>query len=254
MGYPPRRLRTSTRRKTMGRPINKKYFAQTNIGKTGEGVGGESVASVTVSVQGTGYTTATTTVTFSAPQIPGGETATGTAVIDGTGAVTAITVTNSGSGYTNAPTVTVADSDAGAEVAGTYVAVLTAGANARQNSITVTAYIPASGTAGYISGTGGSSAVTGDIIKQVGSNKYVVQTAQGIGRCTLKTSGAASAAGEMNITAVDTDGKTYYVQKLLAYRVRLVPYGAAGHLFASGSLASWSFAAAALGRVQITNR
>ena len=58
----------------------------------------------------------------------------------------------------------------------------------------------------------------------------------------------------MNITAVDSAGKTYYVQKLLAYRARLVPYGAAGHLFASGSTAPWSFAAAAPGRVQITNR
>jgi len=238
----------------MGRPINKKYFGQTNIAATGEGTGGEGVASVTVSVQGTGYTAATTTVTFSAPQIPGGETATGTAVINGSGNVTAITVTNSGSGYTSAPTVTVTDSDVGAEVAGTYVAVLTTGESARQNSITVTAFIPASGTAGYISGTGGSSAVTGDIIKQVGSYKYVVQTAQGIGRCTLKTSGAASAAGEMNITAVDSDGKTYYVQKLLAYRARLVPYGAAGHLFSSGATAPWSFAAAEPGRVQITNR
>ena len=126
----------------MGRPINKKYFGQTNIAATGEGTGGEGVASVTVSVQGTGYTAATTTVTFSAPQIPGGETATGTAVINGSGAVTAITVTNSGSGYTSAPSVTVTDSDGGAEVAGTYVAVLTAGASARQNSITVTAFIP----------------------------------------------------------------------------------------------------------------
>ena len=239
----------------MGRPIHKKFFGQTNIGKTGEGVGGEGVASVTIAGTWTGFATATTTVTFSAPQIPGGETATGTAVINGSGAVTGVTVTNSGSGYTSAPTVTIADSDAGAEVAtGTATAVLTTGANARQNSITVTAYLPALNTQGYIRGAGGSSAVTGDILRQVGSNKYVVQAAQGIGRCKLVADGAANAPGEMTITAVDSAGKTYYVSKLTAKRARLYPYGAAGHEFTAGKIAPWSFAAAASGRVQIVNR
>jgi hypothetical protein len=51
--------------------------------------------------------------------------------------------------------------------------------------ITVTAYIPASGEAGYISGTGGSSAVSSTINRQVGSNKYVVTNAQGVGRIVL---------------------------------------------------------------------
>jgi hypothetical protein len=238
----------------MGRPIHKKFFGQTNIGKTGEGVGGEGVASVTIGGSWEGFTSASTTVTFSAPQIPGGETATGTAVIDGNGAVTAVTITNSGSGYTSAPTVTIADSDGGAETTGTATAVLTTGADARQNSITVTAYLPAANTQGYIRGAGGSSAVTGDILRQVGSNKYVVQTAQGVGRCKLVADGAANAAGEMTITAVDSSGKTYYVSKLTAKRARLYPYGAAGHEFAAGQIAPWSFAAAASGRVQIVNR
>jgi len=234
----------------MGRPIHKKYFGQTNVRTTGEGVGGEGVASVTISGTWANFTAGTTTVTFSAPQIPGGETALGTAVI-AAGAVTAVTITNSGSGYTSAPTVTIVDSDAGAETSGTATAVLTTG---RQNSITVTAFIPASGSAGFISGAGGSSAVTGDIIRQVGSNKFIVQTSQGIGRCKLVTDGAADAVGEMNITAVDNIEKTYYVSKLTARRARLVPYGQAGHLYASGQTVPWSFAAATATVVQVVNR
>lgn len=236
----------------MGRPLNKKFFGQTNIATTGEGVGGEGVASVTISGVWSGYTQATTTVVFSAPQIPGGETATGTVTVVA-GAPTVVTITNSGSGYTLAPTVTIADSDAGAETAGTATAILTSGASARQNSITITAYIPASGSAGYISGTGGSSAVTGDIIRQVGSNKYVVQTAQGIGRVTLVTS--APGAGEARIAATDSAGETYWVTKLTAHRARLTQNsGGGGSLYATGATAPWSFDAASGSVVQIANR
>lgn len=242
----------------MGRPINKKYFGQTNIAATGEGVGGEGVASVTISGVWSGYTQATTTVTFSAPQIPGGETATGTVTVTA-GAPTAVTITNSGSGYTSAPTVTIADSDGGAETAGTATAVLTSGANARQNSITITARIPAQNTLGYVSGAGGSSAVTGEIIKQVGSTRYLVQTAQGIGRCNLVAKADGSlAAGEMNMVATDANGNTYHVTKLTAKRarlVRLVDDGSDGDwVHASNTNAQWSFSAASNLIVQIANR
>lgn len=62
----------------------------------------DSVASTTITAGGTGIATAT--VAFSAP--PSGTTATGTATISG-GAVTAIVLTNPGSGYTSAPTITI---------------------------------------------------------------------------------------------------------------------------------------------------
>ncbi len=72
---------------------------------------GQSVASVNVSAGGTGYATAT--VTFSAPQVAGGVTATGT-VTTVAGVITAVTITNPGSGYTSAPTVTFAGAGTGA--------------------------------------------------------------------------------------------------------------------------------------------
>lgn len=234
----------------MGRPIHKKYFGQTNIASTGEGVGGEGVASVTLGGvnNSTGYTTGDA-VTFSAPQIPGGETATGT-VVAAAGVITSITVTNSGSGYTSAPTVTAATGTIGTL---TLTAVLTTGAAARQNSINITAWIPASGAAGYISGAGGSSAVTGDIVKQVGSNKYVVETAQGIGRVTLVDT--VPAAGEARIAATDSAGETYWVTKLTAHRARLTQNsGGGGSLYATGQTAPWDFVAASGSVVQIANR
>lgn len=73
------------------------------------------VSGVTVSNGGSGYVQGTDniTVTFSAPDIPGGTRATGTVVtttnvVGGTTflVVTAVTMTNQGSGYTSAPTVT----------------------------------------------------------------------------------------------------------------------------------------------------
>lgn len=338
----------------MGRPINKKFFANAN---EGEGVGGEGVASVTIAGEFSGFTALTTTVTFSAPQIPGGQTATGTAtivassppqetfvvtvvndgggnvfVIDGVnkpvldlqrggvytfvqsaasnsghqlafkdgagnsyttgvvttgtpgnagaqtvitvasdapadlryycvahgnymgntitvtnteGDVTAIVITDSGSGYTAVPTVTIADSDVGAEVTtGTATAVLTIGAAARQNGITVSAFVP-----------GGASAAVGDIIKQTASRSYRVITAQGTGRCDLVA--AAPTAGQMTMTAVDSVGGTYYVIKLTARRALLIKGDRSGTEFTTGTAGisiPWSFDAAVLNeRVQILN-
>jgi hypothetical protein len=65
----------------MGRPLNKKYFGNRNIGSasvtTDDGIGGNGVASAAVTVAGS-YTTTRPLFTFSAPTIPGGVTATGT--------------------------------------------------------------------------------------------------------------------------------------------------------------------------------
>lgn len=64
-----------------------------------------AVDTVTVGAGGSGYTAAPT-VTFSAPTVPGGRVAKGTAVLTAD-AVTSITITDAGAGYTDAPTVTL---------------------------------------------------------------------------------------------------------------------------------------------------
>jgi hypothetical protein len=94
----------------MGRPLNKKYFGDRNIGTGGyqingglsnsrnyadDRIGGEGVDSVTVSNIGA-YLERIPSVTFKAPSIPGGVTATGT--VTNVAAVKA-TINNTGSGY-----------------------------------------------------------------------------------------------------------------------------------------------------------
>jgi hypothetical protein len=89
----------------MGRPLNKKYFGNRNIGTTGTGdnrIGGEGVASVTINTVGS-YTTALPTATFSTPDIPGGVRTTG--IVHGN-ALSASTTAN-GSGYNFGDTLTV---------------------------------------------------------------------------------------------------------------------------------------------------
>lgn len=99
----------------MGRPIKSKFFGNLNneqfknVG-VNSGIGGESVASVSVSNTGTLYSNGVI-VTFSAPQEPTGVTATGhpTFTTDGAGSfgITGIVIDNAGRGYTSTPTLTL---------------------------------------------------------------------------------------------------------------------------------------------------
>jgi hypothetical protein len=99
----------------MGRPLNKKYFGNRNIGTTGtadNGIGGQSVASVTLDALGA-YTTRPT-ITFAAPTLPSGVTATGT-ITSEVESVTAVGGTQTG--YTVGQLVTVDGTDAVLRVA-----------------------------------------------------------------------------------------------------------------------------------------
>jgi hypothetical protein len=93
----------------MGRPLNKKYFGNRNIGSasvtTDDGIGGGFVSSVTVTTAGSYLGASQPTVTFSAPDkaAVGGVTATGTTVMEVLSAV----VTAGGSGYTVNDVLTV---------------------------------------------------------------------------------------------------------------------------------------------------
>ena len=95
----------------MGRPIKEKYFGNknrpySNYARGGNtGVGGEGVATITVSNSGTLYSQGTT-LSIGAPNVAGGIQATISYSINSAGNIT-VAVVNSGTGYTSAPTLTV---------------------------------------------------------------------------------------------------------------------------------------------------
>lgn len=315
----------------MGRPLNKKYFGNRNVGSASttadDGLGGSRVGSVTITTQGSYAGGSSPTVSFSAPDLAGagavtaagsvvmealsavatvagngynvgdvltvtygGQTATFTvatltggagsgvatvtplargsftATTSGAKATTvspaggtlctltityrvkSVTITEPGSGYTNvadaAPTFSsgAAAGNTVLEVDGTTIGA----ANTNENSIVVYAYH-----------TGGSL-LRGDITKQVSTDRYKVENATATAIAKLKST-VASAAGEMNIVAIDTAGNTYYVTKLTAHKATLVPAAvarlstSAGSIHTSGSAVPWTFSSATTGYVQIEN-
>ena len=87
-------------------------FAVSPTGATATGtavLSGGVVTAVAVTTAGVGVATSGATIAFSAPQVASGTTATGTVTVDGTGAITGIVITSGGTGYTAAPTATLAN-------------------------------------------------------------------------------------------------------------------------------------------------
>lgn len=156
----------------MGRPIKKKFFANLNSpyqdhatgGLTGSG--GEGVASsITVTSSGTNYSRGSALV-FSAPQIPGGVTATGTPVLTGLGlaGITAVTLTNAGSGYSSTASITVTTA--------------TAVSKASTGTIGDTEIYPANVTGIFIGmAVTGSGVDTGAKVTAVGTNSVTLSVA-----------------------------------------------------------------------------
>jgi hypothetical protein len=213
----------------MGRPLHKKYFGNTNA----SGLGGESVASVTLggTNNSSGYTTGDA-VTFTAPQIAGGTTATGT-VVASAGAITSITITGPGSGYTSAPTVTAATGTIGTL---TLTAVLTA---TSQNAIIPQVRIS---TTNRTSGN--------DIVKQVSAKRFKVTSQDGTAVCKL-VAATPGAAGEMAIVATDASAGTYWVSKISGRKVTLVQN--TGTVFTNGGTVAWTLGTATATLAKLNN-
>lgn len=211
-------------------------------------VGGAGTGIATVNFTGTGAVRGT----FQA--LPGAKFATGATAPNtvaktgtGTGAeitvtfraitgTSGVTITDSGSGYTAAPTISAYANRGGITVA-TIVLTTDSGnvgsATNQENAIQITAYIPAIGEAGYINGAGGSSAVAADIVRQSGSNKYVVRTAQGVGR--VKLVAATPTKGQASIIATDSAGGTYYVTELRGRKAHIIKGDQTGTQFTTGT-------------------
>lgn len=216
----------------MGRPLNSKLFGERNT----DNVGGEGVLTVSVGTQGDGYNIANAVVTFSAPQITGGTTATGTVVIANAvvGNISGVTITNPGTGYTSAPSLTFTG-------ANTNVAVATATLTS-----TVTNALAVQARFSSTNRTSGN-----DIIKQLGARRFKVRTQDGTRAFNLVPNTPA-AAGEMAIVATDSAGGTYWVKKISGKTATLVQN--TGTEFADGAKVRWTLGSATLNTtVSITN-
>jgi hypothetical protein len=121
----------------MGRPLNKKYFGNRNIGTTtttDNGIGGEGVASVTIGGTNNAYV-AVPTVTFADPTLPGGVTATGSAVMG----VVGVTLVAAGTGYAVNDVITLAaGAGAGTAATLTVTAITGGGATGPIDTVSIT--------------------------------------------------------------------------------------------------------------------
>jgi hypothetical protein len=86
------------------------------------------------------------------------------------------------------------------------------------------------------------SAVAADIMRQSGGNKYVVRTAQGVGR--VKLVAATPVKGEARIIATDSAGGTYYVTELRGRKAHIIKGDQTGTQFTTGTAGidvPWTF-------------
>jgi hypothetical protein len=155
-----------------------------------------------------------------------------------------VALVEGGSGYINAADAALTFSPA-STTAATAVLNVDSGAEGthsnQENALFGYAYID-----------GGREAV--DIIAQKGSYRYDVITADGVIYNVALVGRAATADGEMDLTAVDSSGKTYYVTRLNMAQAFLTQYGSAGHEFEDQSIVRWSIDEPVEGySVQVTN-
>lgn len=228
----------------MGRPIKKKFFGNLNSpyndyatgGDTGVGGEGFSTIVVTNTATNSGYST-TTNVTWvaSTPQIGNGVPASGTATVlfsGGTGRIQSLGITNPGTGYTSTASVTLTFTPTSGGTGATFVLNLT---NSVTNNIAVSAYLPS-----------GTQALASDILKQESSRRYLVGNSEGQGVCKLVA--ASPTAGQMTITAKDSQNNEYYVTKLTSRKALLTQKTLVGgsYEFNSGTQVSWNLTGAVL--------
>lgn len=214
--------------------------------------------SVAVVGGGTGYTSASLTVTPATEVTKAASTGTdgattiyvtntngiyvGMAVSGtnvGTGSV--VTVVSTGQvtvSATNADAISgnVTFTDEGASFASSVALTSTT-----QNALAFTSYL-----------TTGSNAVTGgDIMKQEASRRYLVNNSEGIGQVKLVATDAL-AAGQMNLIATDGAGSTFFVTKLTARKATVVGRtGTSTAVVVSGAAVGWTLGVAT-GTNQVT--
>jgi hypothetical protein len=154
----------------------------------------------------------------------------------------AVVVTEKGSGYTSAPTVSY--TNRGGITVNTITLTTDSGAvgsaTNQENSILMTAFL-----------TGGSAVVV-DIIKQVSTNRYKVTDGTRTGIVKLVSS-LADAAGEGSVRLVDSDGGTYFATKITAHKAVITRGTGVQAAFPTGAAVKWNMTAATADSLLIDN-
>jgi hypothetical protein len=182
----------------MGRPIKKKYFGNTNTGsantRADDGIGGEGVATVAISNSGTLYSAGSVPV-FTAPQIVGGVRATGALVLNSAGSVASINITDVGSGYTSAPTVSITKATTtSSTVTGAYTATtLTA-------TSVASIYVGMVISGGLTGPNGRVQSITGPVAGVYTINTDVKNNGTFTNTVTFTDGGASFSAGTISLT------------------------------------------------------
>lgn len=218
----------------------------TGAGKAGLVVGDTytyaGVGNPVITVSNLSGTNAVFTVTdpgagFDLMDCPGDTTTVNITKVTGSGAATFMVdvnfkiknavITAAGSGYTGAETftVTLAGGATGTAPAGTIVLT-----TAKQNAIVAYAYV-------------GSGRQVVDIVKQTRSRGYNVNGAAGTVYNAMLTGASSSAAGQMDISAVDSGGGQYWVMKLTNGNALVKRKGAGPWEFSDMTQVPWTFEA-----------
>jgi len=167
---------------------------------------GSVTGTITITEQGDSYLTAPT-VTFSAPQIPGGVTATGTAVLTGD-AVTSIIITEPGSGYTSAPDITIAPSTGTQATASAQIT--TGGIKINNLEAYLQNYVNGNGVVGQFAAKYPGALGNSIKVSMVDSASYAAWAYKAEFDSAPGDSAYAAAAGssddEMHIIVIDTGG------------------------------------------------
>ena len=200
----------------MGRPLNKKYFGNRNIGSTStaadDGIGGESVASITLAGanNSSGFSAGASQISIATPTLPNGVRATAALVVGPAGAFLTTAAATSG---TNRTTFTATGT--GAAVTGTYTGLVQkAGGTTTGTGATFTIVKATTGT-NYATGgvlttitatTKGTGYAVGDTIKIDGALIGGVTVTNDI---TLTVVGAVAAAGTITGFTITEGGSGY---------------------------------------------
>lgn len=223
--------------------------ATTTVGVYANGV----ISGYTVTDGGSGYTTAPAVslvkpgnVTIAATGSNGanvltmtttagiyaGMTVTGNVGLGGAGNTAVVTTVN-------AANVILSDNN-DADITGN-VTFYDAGASGAAGTVSLAYYATNVSNAFSISANiNGSNSLQGDILKQESSRRFRIKTSDGTDVCKLTN--AAPQIREVRLTAVDSDGGTYYIDKLTS-RTALLTQGN-GSQFDTGDRVPWTITSA----------